>query len=341
LIDAAPAWKLEPTLAPSPSPVAVEPLSVTTAAAAGPTPVRKHRKGGPTETSTATPTASPTPTLTPTQVTGVYLAPFQDRRQRPEIWSGRSIYEKVAMEPVGSTLLARAWHTRPYSDMSYLWHRQFAYALGSSGYAVTVSELPFSGEDAAVVAAKATGAKVLITGKINRLNMVKKGADGLLGTNFSGTNYYLNLEIQLKAVDVANGNVLLDKKIEEQRAFYDPTRMGSTEHETFPRFFATGLPELALRIAGEEKLLTAAGLPTFTFTPTCTVTPEVQAPKKGDTPTVEPTATPDTGPYWVNPKTGNRVDPNWNFDPADGTPRDKFILRQPDVKKPGRATEAK
>jgi hypothetical protein len=56
---------------------------------------------------------------------------------------------------------------------------------------------------------------------------------------------------------------------------------------------------------------------------------------------LEPTATPDEGPYWINPKTGKKVDPNWNFDPADGTPRSQFILKQPEKKEPKRPTEAR
>jgi hypothetical protein len=48
------------------------------------------------------------------------------------------------------------------------------------------------------------------------------------------------------------------------------------------------------------------------------------------TPSAEPT--PDLNPYWVNPKTGKKVDPSWNFDPEDGTPRKDFILRQPTPK---------
>ena len=343
IIDAAPLWHLAPTAVPGPSPEAVaSPLSATatvdSSVVASPS---KRHKHGPTETATATATVSPTPTLTATQPMGLYLVPFQDKRRNPEIWSGRSMYEKVIVEPSGATTLAQTWQKRPFSNMSYFWHRQFAYALGSSGYAVTSADMPMLDEKAALEAAHAAGAKVLIEGQIRRLNMVKKGADDFLGTNFSGTNYYLNLEIQLKTIDIESGNVTIDKVVECQRAFYDPTRLGANDRDTFPRFFATGLPELALKVAGDEKLLQVAGLPTFTATPTKTATPEVRAPKPGDTPTIEPTATPDTGPYWINPKTGNKVDPSWNFDPADGTPRDKFILRQSGTKKPGRPTEAK
>jgi hypothetical protein len=55
------------------------------------------------------------------------------------------------------------------------------------------------------------------------------------------------------------------------------------------------------------------------------------SPTAGAKATPTPLPTPDGQPYWVNPKTGKKVDPKWNFDPEDGTPRKDFVLRQPEA----------
>jgi hypothetical protein len=282
-----------------------------------------------------------TATVTPTQAAGLYLLPFQDKRREKAVWKGRSIYENVVMEPVGVTLQAKAWRNKPYSDMSFLWHRQFAYSLGQSGYSVLPAELPMS-EAEGLALAKNSGAKLLLNGTILQLAISKRGADDFLGTNFSGTNYFMDVELKLRLIEVGSGRVLQERNLKARRKFYDPTRLGSNDRDTFPRYFGTGLPDLAMNVAGDVDLRNALGLPTFTPTATATQTPEAVKQPEGSAPTPLPTATPDQGPYWINPKTGERVDPNWNFDPKDGTPRDKFVLRQATaVPTPSRATERK
>ena len=339
LIEPAPLWVPTAVVAPQPTPVVTGALDASpTASAAAP---KSRRKGRFTETPTLTVTETPTATLTPTQELGLYLLPFEDHRQEKALWSGRSIYEAVVMEPIGSTLLAQAWHTRPFSDSSFLWHRQFAYSLAQSGVSVLAAALPVT-EEEGLSQAKESGAKLMLKGSLVQLNMSKRGADDFIGTNFTGTNYFLNLELKLRLIDVSSGKVLQERSLKAQRKFYDPKRLGSEDRDTFPRYFGTGLPELAMTVAGDTALRGALGLPTFTATPTTTQTPEAQKAAAGSPATPEPTATPDLGPYWVNPKTGERVDPNWNFDPKDGTPRDKFVLRQPAlVTTPSRPTEAK
>jgi hypothetical protein len=334
LVAPAPVW------APSPTPEAAAPAAVETPSptAAVTAAARRHSKASATETPTATMT--PTATITPTQGTGIYLMPLQDKRKQPEIWSGRSVYEKVVIEAQGRTLLAEAWRKKPFGDVAYLWDRQFAYALADNGYQLQTPPEPLLDEGLGLAMARSAGAKYLLTGQINRLSIAKRGADSVTGTNFTGTNFFFNLELHLKAVEVSNGQVALDRKIELQRKFYDPTYLGSEERDTFPRYFATGLPELAVLAAGDLPLRKLAGLPTYTPTNTPTATPEIFEPKPGDKATPVPTATPDAGPYWINPKTGKRVDPAFNFDPADGTPRSQFILVQPTPKpSPSRATE--
>ncbi len=271
-----------------------------------------------------------------------YLAPLQDKRGPKEIWTGRGSTERVIMEPAGATLLAKAWHQRPYSDMSYLFHRQLAYELASAGYGVVAAQEPFIDDGAALVAAHLAGAQYLVKGSLKRLDMVKRGADAFLGTDFSGNNYLLNLELQLQVVQVENAQTISDQALSYQRLFYDPTRLGSDASDTFPRYFAMGLPELALRVADEGKLRAIGGLPTLTPTMTPAATAEARPPQPGDAPAPLPTAAPAAGPYWANPKTGKVVDPSWNFDPSDGTPRDKFVLHPADpVPTPTRAPEPK
>jgi hypothetical protein len=256
-----------------------------------------------------------------------YLAPLKDKRGTQEVWSGHGYYDRVLMEPAGATLMAKAWGQRPYSAISYLFQRQLAYALGSAGYRVTMAEEPFVDDAAALVAAHLAGAQYLIQGQLKRLNLYKRGADAFLGTDLSGNNYTMNLDLDLQVLKVENAQKLLEEPLSFQRVFCDPTRLGSDDSVTFPRYFALGLPALALRVTDDAKLRQLAGLPTVTPSPTQGSAPEASA---APAPSPLPTATPDMGPYWVNPKTGKAVDPSWNFDPSDGTPRDKFVLHQGD-----------
>lgn len=340
------AYVIEPAPVWVPQPVATA-QATATAVAVSPveTPVIAKAKGRAkkvlTDTPTATATETPTATVTPTHAIGLYWVPLQDKRRDPQIHTGRSTYESVFIEAAGSTLLAAAWHPRPYGDMAYLVHRQLSYALASSGYRLLGADLPVADEKQALLDAKQAGAQVLVSGQFKRLVVGKKGADNVIGTNFTGTDFTLYWELTLRLVAVDTGQLIKERQLNLTRNFFDPKMLGSEDRDTYPRYFATGLPDLALQVAGDLDLRQAAGLPTFTATPTKTATPEVFAPKTGDAPTPVPTTTPDAGPYWINPKSGERMDPDWKFDPKDGTPRDKFILRQQTTPTAKRVTEFK
>jgi hypothetical protein len=265
-----------------------------------------------------------------------YVVPFEDRRKQAAIHLARSRYENVLVEAVGLSLTAQAWQQRPYGGMALLWHRQLAQALAATDAGARASDEPVPDEAAALRLAGDAGARYVILGRLTRLEIDKKGADPLMGTAFSGMNYPMTVEARVKVLEVASGQLSLDKPWTYQRRFYDPTRMGAPNHKTFPGFFSVGIQDAAAKLAGWDELRAVAGLAAFTPTPTPTLTPLTAPPTPGPSPTPIATAvpTPDTGPYWVNPKTGKRVDPDWNFDPADGTPRKEFILRQAPEAKP-------
>lgn len=282
--------------------------------------------------------------LSPTAAPVFFIAPFSDHRSEPALYKGRSRYEDVLVEADGITQTAAVWQDRPWGSLAWLWHRQFVRSMAGSGVDVSAAELPTEDESALLTRAGEAGAKYLLSGRIEKAEIGKKGADDFLGTNFSGTNYPMQLKAHLRVVEVASGQPALDKDWTYERRFFDPTRMGAPDRQTFPSFFLVGLQDAAQKLSGLGELRALAGLPAYTPTPTPTVTPMVTPPTPGPSPTPEPTAvpTPDEGPQWINPKTGHKVDPAWNFDPEDGTPRDQFILRQPTPRPtPVRPTEAR
>jgi hypothetical protein len=158
----------------------------------------------------------------------------------------------------------------------------------------------------------------------------KKGADGILGTNFSGTIYTVRSESKWRLRSTADGAEKAKGETSSSENFYNTTRLGAPDHDTFPQYFLRGLPGAAREVAKADALRAAVGLPTLTPTPTHTPTPGLKAVSSSQQAELKPTATPvptPEGPYWINPKTGKKVDPKWNFDPEDGTPRSKFILK--------------
>lgn len=305
-----------PALLPSPTPVPVAPA---------PKPGRKHAG-----------TATPTPNPAVTAAAGFYLAPFRDERVQKELHRGRGQYDAVTIKAEGLTQVAQAWQSSPWGSMALLWHRQVGQAFANAGLATMEAQDPPESESALETQAKAAGARYLVSGVLKRLDIDKRGADMLLGTNFGGTNYIFRVKAQLKVQDLSDGKAAVDRVWTFERSFYDPVRLGSDDSKTYPGFFVRGLDEAAKKLADETDLRALAGLPPVSPTPTPTATLETKAPPAGQLPepTATPAPTPDNGPYWINPKTGQRVDPNWNFDPSDGTPRKDFVLRQPD-KKPG------
>lgn len=269
--------------------------------------------------------------LSPSAAPVFYVVPFQDKRHQSALYTGRSRYEDVLVEAQGITAAAKAWQSRPWGSVAWLWHRAFVKAMAGSGADVAAATDPIEDDAVALKQASAAGAKYLLSGRIDRLEIGKVGADDLLNTNFSGTNYPMHMEVRLRVLKVPDGQPALDKPWTYDRRFFDPTRLGSPDQQTFPSFFLVGLQDASLKLSGQADLRTLAGLPAYTATPTPTLTPMAIPPTPGPSPTPAPTAapTPDDQPYWVNPKTGHKVDPAWNFDPEDGTPRDAFILRQP------------
>lgn len=269
--------------------------------------------------------------LSPTAAPIFYLAPFKDSRRQKELYRGRSTYESVAVEAQGLSLSSQAWQQRPYGGVALLWHRQLAQTLAASGVGIAVAEEPVADEAAALRQAGDAGAKYLVSGALHRGEIGKKGADGLLSTNFTGTYYPMLIQARVRVIEVASGQAALDKPWTYERRFFDPTRLGAPDHQTFPGFFLAGLRDATQRLTGDAELRALAGLAPFTPTPTPTSTALAVPPTPGPTPTAAPTPvpTPDDKPQWVNPKTGKKVDPSWNFDPEDGTPRKEFILRQP------------
>ena len=280
------------------------------------------------------PTASPEATLDPAPVSpsvtvtpgpvhldSLYLVPFKDSRRGKEVFTGKSSYDSVVMEAAGATILASTWRKKPYSDISYLLHCQLAASLVGQGYRVQAAAAPQPDLAAALFDAKTVGAKWIISGEITRLTFTRRGADGFWGTNFNGTNYFLNLEAKILIQDASNGAVKFDDLVKAQRLFFDPKSMGVADIDQYAGYFISGLPDLGQQVASNVTLREISGLPTYTVTPTPL--------PAGAVAVVTPTPTPDKGPHWINPKTGKRVDPSWNFDPSDGTPRAQFVMETP------------
>lgn len=260
----------------------------------------------------------------------VFLAPFADARKSRVIYRGRADYENVSVDAAGRTLLAKAWQALPAGDLSYLWHRQLLSSLNEAGYSVSAASEPMSDEQA-MLAAKNAGADLLMQGEIKKLGISKRGADSLIGTNFTGTNYIFYSLHDARLKPVGPRGATASASLDFERVFYNAERLGAADRDTFPQYFVRGLPEAARHLADDSALRAAVGLPTCTATPTQTSTPE---PTKKGSPAPTPagnqptlTPTPDKSPYWYNPHTGHRVDPKYNFDPEDGTPKKDFILK--------------
>lgn len=339
-------YRIEPAPALLPTPTAtlaatVAPTAVTAtgqAEAAPAKPPKRAHKG----TATPTPTPSDTPTITATATAEAplfYLQPFADKRRGYQIYQGKSNYDSIRIQAQGITAEAKAWSEKPFGDMAFLWHRQAGQALAKSGLSVVAPQDPGTDELGAALA-MAAGARYLITGELKRFEFEKHGAD-LLGTSFTGTNYELYVQIRYTVKDLLRGEPVFTHKMEYKHVYYDPKRLGNDDSKTYPGFFVAGLEEAAFNLSAQEGLRALSGLAPFTPTPTPTRTSQAVAPADHAEPTATVEPTPDNAPYWANPKTGAKVDPNWNFDPSDGTPRKDFILRKPEAKAPGRATEQK
>lgn len=247
------------------------------------------------------------PALTPTSGTArVYLAPFKDSRRQRDLWKGNSRVEFVAVEAEDLSGQAKAWSAWDYADLSFLWQRQLGQALAGAGFAVAEAPAPLP-EAKLEQEAHVCGASYLLDGEIVRLDIGKRGSDGLLGTNFSGTDYTFTLESHLRVEDLASGKTLLDKVFPYTQVFHDATRLGRRDRDTFPVYFTQGLGQAAGALSQDLDLRAATGLSESAISAALE-----QA-------------------FWVNPHTGKRMDPSWNFDPADGTPRKDFVLRKPSV----------
>jgi hypothetical protein len=255
----------------------------------------------------------------------VFIAPFDDSRTNRDLYRGRSEWEIVYVDVAGRTALAKAWADLKIGDLSYLWHRQLAYELGDQGYCATAAAIPLT-QSQALEQAKQGEDSLVMEGEIEKLYIDKHGADAFLGTNFSGSNYNFKSQARVRVKEVSTGKIRLNKAMVYEHTFYKNEMLGSDDHDTFPAYFATGLINATRALGEDSDLRKAVGVPTCTLTPTATVTPEIKQPEPGVRPAVTPTPVP-VGPYWVNPNNGKRMDPNWRFDPEDGTPRSKFILR--------------
>jgi hypothetical protein len=236
------------------------------------------------------------------------VAPFIDSRRRKELWKGDGRLEVVGVEAEGLSSQARTWDQDAYGSLSFLWQRQLGQALAEGGFPVSESPAPAKDPASLELGALGRGAKLLLSGDIHSLHIDKRGSDSVFGTTFSGADYFYSMQARVVVKDLVSGKTLLDKEWSDAHGFHDPTPMGRRDAVTFPSYFLSGFSQSALDLAGDGDLRATAGL----------------APL----PTATPTPLPDDGkPYWVNPKTGRRMDPSWNFDPADGTPRKDFVLR--------------
>lgn len=265
----------------------------------------------------AAPPLPPSFTPAPAALARLELAPFVDGRRHKELWKGDGKFDLVAVEAEGLSTQAEAWKQEDYGSMSFLWLRQLGQALAQAGFAVEEAPAPALKPGAQEQEARASGASYLLDGEISRLDISKVGADTVFETTFSGVNYFFTLEAHVMVTDLATGKPVLDRDWTDTHGFHDPTRMGRRDDVAFPEYFLRGLSQSADDLARTGDLRAVVGL----------------APVA--TPTPAPTPFPDDGkPYWVNPHTGKRMDPSWNFDPSDGTPRKDFVLRRPPLPTP-------
>jgi hypothetical protein len=249
----------------------------------------------------------------------LFLAAFADRRPNSAIYRGRAIYEEIRVDAAERPTLASSWTKLPEGDLSYLWHRELAYQLALAGF----DRLSASAEnlDAAqsLAAARQAGASVLLEGAILHFEIRTRGADKLMGTNFSGTNYKLSCETEMSLKHVSDGKELFKKRSNFETSFYNDEALGSNDSDLIPAYFALGLEAAATALSKDSDLRHALGL--------AILSPSGERPSTTTLNGTSPSA--GTGFYWVNPKTAKRMDPLWNFDPADGTPRKDFVLRRP------------
>jgi hypothetical protein len=265
----------------------------------------------------------------------IFLAPFKDVRRQRDLWKGTSNLDSIRVSAQDLSLQAGAWGSWDYSDTSFLWHRQLGQTLVAAGFTLAAAVGPQPAKEAQT-AAGLSGCAYILDGALKRLDIGKRGSDEFVGTNFSGTNYTFILEARLQVRGLSASAAVLSKDLVFKHVYHDPTSMGSQDRDTFPRYFLAGLEAAAQNLSEDKDLRVLAGLPALAPTPTAAPTPPpvpvATAPAQlTPAPAPSPTATPtdlDQGPYWVNPKTGKRVDPAWNFDPMDGTPRKDFVLRQ-------------
>jgi hypothetical protein len=214
-----------------------------------------------------------------------FLAPFEDRRKQIPIHVARNRHENVLVEAAGMSLTAQAWQQRPYRELALLWHRQLAHALAATDAGAKAAEGPVLDDATALRLAGDAGARYVILGRLTKLQIDKHGADPVFRTAFSGMIYPMIVEARVRVLEVASGQLSLDKEWAYERRFYDPTRMGSPDRQTFPGFFSAGMQEAAQRLAVWDELRKAAGLAALTPTPSRTPTALVDPPTPGPSPT--------------------------------------------------------
>lgn len=264
-----------------------------------------------------------------------YLAAFKDVRHQKELWKGNSNFDAVRVSAQDLSLQAGAWGSWDYSAVSFLWHRQLGHSLAEAGFSVQEAGPPGPPKEAEA-AARLSGCAFVLEGELRRLDIGKRGSDEMVGTNFSGTDFTFELDAKVQLKSLSAGAAVLAKDFSFKHKYHDPTSMGSPDRETFPLYFLQGLQAAAESMSADKDLRRFAGLPALAPTPTPSPSPSpaaLQTPTPALAAPVQPAPSPsptvvDQSPYWVNPKTGNRVDPAWNFDPSDGTPRKDFVLRQ-------------
>ncbi len=129
------------------------------------------------------------------------------------------------MDAQGKTSLAQAWSSQKSGNLSYLWHRQLAYQLDDLGYDISPAALPLD-DAAAVAAAKDACDSLVMEGEIQKLFITKRGADMLIGTNISGTNFNFKSQAQVQLKDAATGKVRLSKQFVYEHTFYNKKFFG-------------------------------------------------------------------------------------------------------------------
>ncbi len=214
------------------------------------------------------------------------LEPFRDARRNRDLWDGPTRFDRVGVTAVGLDAQDPAWRAADYGSASFLWERALGRALDAQG--LPVFEAPPG-------ARPGVGARGVLDGRITRLEVRKRGDDPVFGTDVNGDDYVFILDLDLGLRPLAPGFRGASQSWEFSHTFHDPTRFGRAPKDTFPGYFAQGLSLAADSLA---KALAA----------------------------FEGTAAPGGWEeYWINPRSRRRMDPTWNFDPSDGTPRSRFV----------------